>query len=66
LGVGLGTLGALYATRLLEGFLYGVEATDPLTFVAVAMLLLAVAVIASYIPSRRALRIDPIVALKGS
>ncbi len=65
-GVAIGTLGALLTTRLLSGFLYGVGATDPLTFVAVAVLLVIVALAASYVPSRRALAIDPIVALKES
>lgn len=65
LGVLFGTVGALFATRLLSGFLYGVEATDPLTFIAVASLLLAVALVASYVPSRRALHIDPVAALRS-
>ncbi len=64
LGVALGTLGAFFATRLLAGFLYDVGTTDPLTFAGVAALLLLVALAASYLPSRRALAIDPIVALK--
>jgi predicted permease len=64
-GVIIGLAGALAATRVLSAFLFGVEATDPVTFVGVAVLLLLMAFIASYIPSRRALRIDPIAALRA-
>ena len=64
IGVALGLAGSVVATRLLASFLFGVEATDPLTFAAVAGLLLGVALLASYIPSRRALRVDPLTALK--
>ena len=65
IGVGLGLVGAAAATRLISSFLFGVEPTDPLTFSAVALLLLFVALLASYIPSRRALRVDPLVALRA-
>ena len=65
MGIGLGLGGALAATRLLSSFLFGVEATDPLTFAAVAALLLGVALLASYIPSRRASKIDPLDALRA-
>jgi ABC-type lipoprotein release transport system permease subunit len=64
--IGLGTglaLGAAF-TRALGGLLYGVTSTDPLTFVAVAVLLAVVAGVSSYIPARRAMRVDPIVALR--
>jgi putative ABC transport system permease protein len=64
-GVTIGLVGALAATRLLSAFLFGVVATDPTTFAGVALLLLSVAFVASYIPSRRALRIDPINALRA-
>ena len=63
-GVALGLAGSVAATRLVASFLFGVQPTDPLTFVAVAGLLLGVALLASYIPSRRALRVDPLIALK--
>ncbi len=63
-GVALGLGVALVLTRLMAGMLYGVTATDPLTFIAVAGLLAAVSFIASYIPARRATRIDPLVALR--
>ncbi|HJR59602.1 MAG TPA: ABC transporter permease [Vicinamibacterales bacterium] len=65
LGVSLGLAGALAATKVLAAFLFGVDATDPLTFAAVAALLLIVALLASYIPSRRALKIDPLTALRA-
>jgi putative ABC transport system permease protein len=64
-GVGLGLIGAFAATRALSAFLFGVGASDPLTFAGVAVLLLAVATAASYIPSRRALRVDPMIALRA-
>ncbi len=65
LGVTVGLGGSLVASRALGGFLFGIGATDPLTYTSVALLLLAVAFIASYIPSRRALRVDPITALRS-
>ncbi len=64
-GVAIGLAGALIATRLLATFLFGVRATDPLTFSLVSLLLLAIACAASYIPSRRALKVDPLVALRA-
>lgn len=58
-------LGASFAaTRLLERMLFGVTTTDPLTFAAVPAVLLAAAFIASYIPARRATRVDPLIALR--
>ncbi len=64
LGVALGLLGSLAVTRVLSTFLFGIQPTDPLTFGGVALLLLASAAAASYIPSRRAATVDPIVALR--
>ena len=65
IGVGVGLVGALAATRLVATFLFGIRATDPLTFALVAALLLGVAFLASYIPSRRALKVDPLIALRA-
>ena len=64
LGVIIGTAGALALTRLLSASLFGVTATDPTTYVAVAALLAIVALAACYIPARRAMRVDPMVALR--
>ncbi len=64
-GVAIGGAGALAATRAMKGLLFGVTAADPVTFVAVSLMLLLVTVIASYIPAWRATRVDPILALRG-
>ena len=65
IGIGCGVVVAFAAARALSAFLFGVGAADPLTLAGVSLLLLAVAATASYIPSRRALKIDPVVALRS-
>jgi ABC-type antimicrobial peptide transport system permease subunit len=64
MGVAIGIVASLGLTRLMSAMLYGVTATDPATYVAVALLLAAVALLACYIPARRAARVDPMVALR--
>ena len=64
LGIAIGLAAAFAVTQVMTSFLYGVQATDPLTFTAVALLLVLVALFACYIPARRAMRVDPMVALR--
>jgi putative ABC transport system permease protein len=64
LGVAIGTAASLVITRLLSSLLFGVSATDPITFVGVAMLLSLVALLASYLPARRAAKVEPMEALR--
>jgi putative ABC transport system permease protein len=65
IAVAMGVAGSFALTQLIAGFLYDVKPTDPLTFTVVALLLTAVALAASYIPARRATRIDPMTALRN-
>jgi putative ABC transport system permease protein len=64
-GLAIGVVAALNLTRLLGQLLYGINPGDPLTFAAVALLLLAVALVASWLPARRAANVDPLVALRA-
>ena len=64
-GSAVGLAGALLLSRLMSSLLYGIRATDPMTFVAVTLLLLTVAFLATYLPASRAARVDPLVALRA-
>jgi putative ABC transport system permease protein len=64
LGVGFGLVGAYAVTRVIKTLLFGVTSTDPFTFTSVTLLLCSVALLASYIPARRAMRVDPMAALR--
>ncbi|MDQ3487977.1 MAG: FtsX-like permease family protein, partial [Acidobacteriota bacterium] len=64
-GIVIGLLGAVFATRWLEALLFQVQPYDPLTFGGISLLLLVVALIACYVPARRAARVDPLVALRA-
>jgi len=64
IGAGVGAVGSLGLTRFMESLLFGVAATDPLTFACAALLLAGVAALSSYIPARRVMRVDPVMALR--
>ena len=63
-GLGLGVVGAIFLSRLMKTMLFNVSATDPLVFVAIALILATVALLACFIPARRATKVDPMVALR--
>ena len=65
LGVVFGLLASYALTRSLSSMLFGVKATDPITYISLAVVMLAVAALASYLPARKALRVDPVTALRG-
>jgi ABC-type antimicrobial peptide transport system permease subunit len=64
IGLGVGVAGSLASTRFLSSLLFGVTATDPVTFAAVILLLALVSLAACYLPARQAVRVDPIIALR--
>jgi putative ABC transport system permease protein len=64
IGLAIGIAGSLVLTRTVESLLFGVTATDPLTFASVALLLMVIAIVACYIPARRATKVDPVIALR--
>ncbi|HEY8462160.1 MAG TPA: FtsX-like permease family protein [Blastocatellia bacterium] len=65
IGLAAGIAGALAAARAMSGLLYGVSAAGPVTFAAMSLMLLAVALLACYLPTRRAAKVNPIVALRS-
>jgi putative ABC transport system permease protein len=65
MGIAIGAAGALALTAMIKSLLFQVTPTDPMTFVVVALVLAATAVLASYVPARRAARIDPVEALRS-
>lgn len=65
IGLGIGIALALALTRLISGLLYGVSATEPAVFAAVPIVLAAVALVATYLPARRAAQVNPVIALRS-
>ena len=64
LGIALGLIAAFFSTRVIQSQLFGISRSDPVTFIAVPTVLVVVALLASWLPARRAARVDPMVALR--
>jgi ABC-type antimicrobial peptide transport system permease subunit len=64
IGLVIGLLGAMFLTRSMQTILYGIQSSDALTFIEVMLVLLGASLLASWLPARRALRIDPVTALR--
>lgn len=63
-GIAIGLIGSFFLTRVMESLVFGISTRDAITFSSVALLLAAVAIVATYIPARRATKVDPMVALR--
>ena len=64
IGVAIGVIASFFLTKFIATLLFGVSATDPVTFVAISVLLIGVSIMASLVPARRAMKVDPMVALR--